>query len=140
MADKLTKELRDWLDYLQKRLEELMASPQIAFDADCRSALPAAPGIYRIFDPADPMNTIRAGRTRAPGGLQQRLYQNHLMGKQPGNLRHQLVEHGVCADLDAAKAHMRNKLVAQVLVVSNAREIAWLEHFMLAVLRPCYSD
>jgi hypothetical protein len=125
---------------LQRRLEELLESPHIAFDAHCLSSLPAKPGIYRIFDPSDPVPTIRAGRTNAKGGLRQRLYQNHLMGNQPGNLCSQLIRYGVCSDRAAAKNHVRTKFVAQVLIIEDNRERAWLEHFMLALLMPLYSD
>jgi len=134
------KDLRNRTGSLQRRLEELLASPHIAFDAHCRSSLPTSPGIYRIFDPSDPVTTIRAGRTNAKEGLRERLYRNHLMGNQPGNLCSQLVRYGVCADRAAAKHHVRSKFVAQVLIVENDRERAWLEHFMLALLMPRYSD
>ena len=139
MANNRAKELHNRIQLLQRRLEELLATPHIAFDTRCRSSLPASPGIYRIFDSSNPTHTIRAGRSDAKEGLRQRLYQNHLMGKQKGNLRFQLVRYGVCADLASAKNHMRTKLVAQVLIVENDRERAWLEHFMLAVLTPDYS-
>jgi hypothetical protein len=133
-------ELNHRIEFLKGKLEELLASTPIPFDTQCRSAFPAAPGIYRIFDRADPVHTIRAGRSDAKGGLRQRLYQNHLMGNQRGNLRFQLVRHGVCDDLAATKNYIQSKLVAQVLVIENERDRAWLEHFMLAVLRPRYSD
>lgn len=134
--------------YLRKRLQSLEAqllhlfdSPVIRFNGRCRSSLPKAPGIYRIFDPTKPNETVRAGRTRtAAGGLRQRVYQNHLMGNQIGNLRHQLVADGVCSDLEAAKRFIRDKLAVQVLVIEDAEERTWIEHFMLGVLRPRYCD
>lgn len=123
------------------QLSQLIRSPIIKFDDRCRSALPESPGIYRIFDLSIPDETIRAGRTRtAASGLRQRVYQNHLMGNQAGNLRAQLVTGGECPDVDAAKLLIREKFGVQVLVVDNSDERARLEHFMLAVLRPRYSD
>ena len=83
---KRKNELDTRTELLRAKVEELLRSPYIRFDAQCRAALPAEPGVYRIFDPAEPANTIRAGRSKARGGLRQRLYQNHLMGGQPGNL------------------------------------------------------
>jgi hypothetical protein len=133
-------ELANRINFLKAQLDELLASPPIPFDSQCWAAFPVAPGIYRIFDPDDSAATIRAGRSKAKGGLRQRLYQNHLMGKQKGNLCSQLVRDRVCDDFAAAKKHIRSKLVAQVLVVEDDRDRAWLEHFMLAVLRPRYSD
>ena len=34
----------------------------------------------------------------------------------------------------------RQNLAVQVLTIADARERIWLEHFLLAVLRPRYSD
>ena len=88
--------IRRRLHALESELAQLLNSPAIRFDDRCRSALPEAPGIYRIFDPTTPEQTVRAGRTKtAAGGLRQRVYQNHLMGNQAGNLRAQLVAGGV---------------------------------------------
>ena len=73
---------------LESQLAQLLCSPPIPFDRHCRSRLPTVHGIYRIFDPMKPDETIRAGRTKtAVDGLRQRVYQNHLMGTQTGNLR-----------------------------------------------------
>jgi hypothetical protein len=133
--------IRTRLQALESQLTQLLDSPVISFDDQCRGALPGAAGVYRIFDPTEPDQTIRAGRTKtAAGGLRQRIYQNHLMGNQSGNLRAQLVAGGVCPDLETAKWLIRNKLAVQVLIVEDAEERIWLEHFMLGVLRPRYCD
>jgi hypothetical protein len=98
-------------------------------------------GIYRIYHPENPEVTVRAGRTKTGvGGLRQRVYQNHFMGDQKGNLRAQLVRGGVCPDLVSAKEFIRASLVVQVLAIPDPQDRASLEHFMLAVLRPRYSD
>ena len=126
---------------LESRLAQLLNSPAIRFDEHCRSALPEVHGIYRIFDPTKPDETVRAGRTKsAAGGLRQRVYQNHLMGNQVGNLRAQLVADGACADLEMAKRLIRESLAVQILPVEDEEERTWLEHFMLGVLRPRYCD
>ncbi len=111
------------LRVLESQLAQLLGSPAIRFDDRCRSALPEGHGIYRIFDPMKPHETIRAGRTKtAADGLRQRVYQNHLMGNQKGNLRAQLVEGGVCTDLEAAKQLIRGSLAVQILVVDDEQE------------------
>jgi len=126
---------------LESQLAQLLSSPAIPFDDHCRRALPEVHGIYRIFDPTKPDGTVRAGRTKtAAGGLRQRVYQNHLMGNQVGNLRAQLVADGVCIDLETAKRLIRESLAVQILVVEDEGERTWLEHFMLGVLRPRYCD
>jgi hypothetical protein len=130
-----------YLAVLESQLTGLLGSSAIRFDERCRSALPEAHGIYRIFNPTKPGETVRAGSTKtAAGGLRQRVYQNHLMGNHAGNLRAQLVAGGVCTDLEAAKGLIRGSLAVQVLVVEDDAERAWLEHFMLAVLRPRNCD
>jgi len=129
------------LRVLESQIAQLLGSPAIQFDEHCRSALPEAHGIYRIFDPTKPHETVRAGRTKtAAGGLRQRVYQNHLMGNQTGNLRAQLVADGACADLEMAKRLIRESLAVQILPVDDEEERTWLEHFMLGVLRPRYCD
>jgi hypothetical protein len=62
------------------------------------------------------------------------------MGDQKGNLRAQLVKDGICPSLEAAKELMRRDFVVQIFPVPDAAERASLEHLMLAVLRPRYSD
>ncbi len=126
---------------LDTQLAALLDSPVIRFDERCRSSLPAAPGVYRIFDSTHPDDTVRAGRTKtAAGGLRQRVYKNHLMGNQAGNLRAQLVDDEVCVDLNAAKELIRRSFAVQVLVIEDETERRWLEHFLLGVLRPTYCD
>jgi hypothetical protein len=128
---------------LETELRKLLASEAMPFDARIASRLPKQAGIYRIFDPRKPSETARAGRTNsAAGGLRQRVYGNHLMGNQSGNLRAQLKRAGVpgCADSKSAKEYIRQHLAVQVLVVGDKAERDRLEHFMLAVLEPTYCD
>lgn len=131
------------LGRLEAELRKLLASEAMPFDARIASRLPKQAGIYRIFDPRKPSETVRAGRTNtAAGGLRQRVYGNHLMGNQRGNLRAQLQRDEACgcADLESAKEYMRQHLVVQVLTVADKAERDRLEHFMLAVLEPTYCD
>jgi len=137
----MTPDLEIWLRRLESMLKNLVTSLQIRFDDRCRHILPKEHGIYRIFDPRKPDETIRADRTKiAAGGLRQRVYQNHLMGNQPGNLRAQLVKDGICPHLKAAKDLIRRDLEVQIFLLADDKERALFEHFMIAVLRPRYSD
>jgi len=129
------------LQVMASQIEKLLNSEILRFDNRCRRTFPVAHGIYRIFDLEKFNETIRAGRTKtAAEGLQQRLYRNHLMGDQEGNLRTQLVNDGLCPNIEVAKRFIRDQLAVQVLVVDDRDERTWLEHFMLGVLRPKYSD
>lgn len=129
------------LQQLESQLRQLLLSSPLKFDESLHGKLPEAQGVYRIFNGAQPGETIRAGRTKtAAGGLRQRVYRNHFMGDQKGNLRAQLVADRVCADIESAKLFIRENLVVQVLVVENDQERTWLEHFMLGVLQPRFCD
>jgi hypothetical protein len=123
---------------LETELRKLLASEAMSFDARIASRLPKQAGIYRIFDPRKPSETVRAGRTNtAAGGLRQRVYGNHLMGNQKGNLRAQLQRARVpgCADSKSAKEYIRQHLAVHILVVGEKAERDRLEHFM-----PTYCD
>ena len=62
------------------------------------------------------------------------------MGNQSGNLRAQLVADEVVADLNEAKEWMRKNLLVIFTTLRSDEDLRWAEHFMLAVLRPRYSD
>lgn len=129
------------LRQMETQLTQLLASESIKFDERCRRSLPEEHGVYRIFDPLSPDQTVRAGRTKtAVGGLRQRVYHNHLMGDQAGNLRRQLVDGSRCENLEEAKGYIRDRPVVQICVIRDERERAWFEHFMLSVLKPDYRD
>jgi hypothetical protein len=62
------------------------------------------------------------------------------MGNQDASLGMQMVGGGECAGRDAAKRHIRQNLLVQVLPIADADERKRFEHFMLAVLQPRYCD
>ncbi len=135
------KWLTQRIDEGSKTVEALLAEPAWVFDGRMRSRLPDEPGIYAIsLKGSSEGDFLRAGRASGRGGLRQRVYQNHLMGDQGGNLRTQLVRYSVCADLNEAKQWIREHCVVQVLEVRSKNTMVWAEHFMLSVLRPKYSD
>ena len=132
----------DWLterlEGNRKILDQLLSAPKLPFDDSLRSRLPERSGLYAIsIKDAQPSEFLRAGRTK---GLRQRVYQNHLMGDQKGNLRNQLVQDGECSDLDNAKEWIREKCVVQVFIVGDENVRRSAEHFVLGPLRPKYSD
>ena len=105
------------------------------------SMLPDRPGIYVITTTDGEI--LRAGRTDKQT-LRGRIYRNHLMGNQKGNLRSQLVGAGICPDIDQAKDWIRQHCLVQWLEKTHLDglgvDIRWAEHFLLAVLRPTFSD
>ena len=122
-------------DYLQR----LISSPQYRFDGRIHSLLPERPGIYRILASSS-HETLRAGTTKSSKSLRQRVYQNHLMGIQSGNIRSQLVKGGMCKDLDEAKDFLKNSCTVQWIVIEDDQERNWAEHFILAILQPTFGD
>jgi len=137
------------VDWVQQRVHEcqqilgqLLAAPKLPFNDEIRSKLPSQHGLYAIYhkDAADG-EVLRAGRTKiAGGGLRQRIYQNHLMGNQRGNLRAQLVAAGTCLDFEQTKSWIQQNALVQFVVVEDDRLRAWAEYFMLSILRPKHCD
>lgn len=127
------------IDANRRYLEKLAAAPSYRFDDKLRSLLPEKPGIYRIIITSSQV-TLRAGTTKSSDSLRQRVYQNHLMGNQTGNIRSQLVRAGMCKDLDAAKSFLQSSCSVQWIVIEDKEERKWAEHFVLAVLQPTFSD
>ena len=138
-------EPREWLDERVKQgreyVERLLRAEPIPFGDGLRAALPERPGIYAIFEmSAEPGEILRAGKARGAGGLRQRIYMNHFMGNQAGNLRSQLVRDGICSSLDDTKPWIRANCRVHALVIDDPTRLSWAEYFMLATLRPKYCD
>lgn len=123
-------------------VHKLTTSPLCPFDDKLRSALPSEHGLYIIYDcSGEAPVSIRAGRTKsATGGLRQRIYSNHFMGDQKGNLRQQLVSDGVCSDLESAKTWLRDRCRVRFVTITDDADRRWSEHYMLSVVRPRYCD
>ena len=121
-------------------VERLMATEPVPLDTGVRSRLPEVPGIYAFSLIGQPTAVVRAGRASGAWGLRQRIYQNHLMGNQSGNLRAQLVRAGRCDSLDEAKQWIRSNCEVRYAIVEDSHDLWWIEHFMLAIVRPEFSD
>ncbi|GAH40668.1 unnamed protein product [marine sediment metagenome] len=119
----------------------ILSTPKYSFRDLTPSRLPDSPGLYVIT--AESGEVLRAGRTDKQS-LSDRVYRNHLMGSQQANLRAQLVKNGDCADLEEAKQWVREHCVVQVLeqrvLETIGTEMRWAEHFLLAVVRPRFSN
>jgi len=120
--------------YFRELLEKLTKQTRHPYKTLKPSMLPVEAGIYMI---AAGWEIIRAGKTTS---LRQRLYQNHLMGNQSGNLPAQLVNSGHCTDLLAAKKWIRDECEFHYLVIEDEKERSRAEHFMLGVINPRYCD
>jgi hypothetical protein len=144
MIDKmiLEQEKIDARIALGRRLaEEILSSPALPFADLTPAQLPNEPGLYVIT--ASTGDILRAGRTDAQT-LRDRVYRNHLMGNQSGNLRAQLVREGVCDDMESAKDWIRQNCAVRVVTSAwlnkAGLDIRWSEHFILAILQPIFSN
>jgi len=125
---------------LKAILEQLISSPRYPFNESLHGLLPSLPGLYVISNKNNKEGEyLRAGRTDE-GGLQQRIYRNHLMGNQSGNLRCQLVDSGICNNLESAKTWIKANCQVQWLVVRDHALRKWAEHYALSILQPLYCD
>ena len=136
----------DWaserLAELERIVRQLLGSNGLTFDERLHGLLPEQQGIYVIYAKgAKPGEVLRAGKTRtAAGGLRQRIYRNHFMGDQTGNLRSQLVQQGVCKSMEETKPWIRSNCIVRYAVIEDDETRKWAEYMMLAVLRPKYCD
>ena len=133
----------DWIsDRIEEgrlKLQQLLSAPKMGFDDTLRSKLPTQHGLY-IISGRD-SSILRSGRTNTAGdGLRQRIYQNHFMGDQRGNLRYQLVRDSICSSLEETKPWIRANCVCQIVIEENYQKRAWAEHFILSIIRPKYCD
>jgi HNH endonuclease len=135
----------DWLidraDQARRFVGRLLSTLPLPFDSTLRGRLPEEPGIYAIREKtAEPGVFLRAGRAEGAGGLRQRVYMNHLMGEQSGNLRAQLVRAGDASDIQDAKLWVRNRCIVQVAVVADAAARRWAEYATPSLLQPKFCD
>ncbi len=135
----MTWKITRW-EELEIVLEDLLSSPKYSFDESIHGLLPNLPGLYIIsIKDGGEGEYLRAGRTDE-GGLQQRIYRNHLMGNQKGNLRQQLIDAGKCPDLQRAKTWIKDNCQVQWIIVHDSALRKWAEHYILSILRPQFCD
>ncbi len=122
-------------------VEAIWVADKVQFRDLTPSMLPEEPGVYVITTREG--EVLRVGKAKDQT-LRSRIYRNHLMGNQRGNLRAQLVRAGISENMDAAKKWIRQNCLVQLLREQELRaielEIKWAEHFLIAVLRPRFSD
>jgi hypothetical protein len=131
--------LKKHISKLEAIVEQLLDQTPIPYRTATPSSFPETKGVYVIVSSQG--EVIRAGKTGEKNAtFRQRLYQNHLMGDQAGNLRKQLVESGQCSSLETAKDWIRENCKVRYLEIADSSTRANLEHFMLAVLQPKFCD
>lgn len=121
-------------------LRQLIQAKIMPFDSRLWTSLPNTHGVYRILLSRH-KSTLYVGRTKtAEGGLKQRIYRNHLMGTQKGNIKGYLLEDHLVQDLQGAKQYLRKHCAVQIVQIRKPRSRKWFEHFAIAMLRPRFSE
>jgi hypothetical protein len=120
-------------------LRQLLASPQLPFDENLRGALPKQAGIYRVLERgAGGQRSVYAGQST---NLQKRIHTNHLKGRQRvSTLRRKLIKSGRCADEAAVEQYLQDECLVQFITVADKTDRMFLEHFVIAILRPEQND
>ncbi len=127
-----------YIDYLKI----LVYSESYSFDENLENSLLAEHGVYRIFENGAGWSpSLLVGRTKSTADeLRYRVYQNHYLGKQRGNIKAQLVKSKRCADLGRAKEFLEEKCQVQFIIIEDEIERKWAEHFILSILQPEFTD
>lgn len=119
---------------------KLLASEKISFsDPHLYSKLPERGGVYRILRRgSDWSKSLYVGGT---DNLRRRVFRNHLMGNtRSSTLKKKLVKSRRFKDVKAVKDYFKRRCVVQFIVVKNQKELNFIEHFLISILRPKYND
>lgn len=123
--------------FLQQKYNALVSAQFLDFSNLTPSKVPVAGGVYVITKKSGSREMpYYVGRTK---NLQQRLYNNHLMGP-PSNarLKKHLVAHGECTDHCAAKVFLKEKCRVRWVLQKGFRERGAIEGYITGLLFPKY--
>lgn len=123
----------------EEKQKILLESKIIKFsDANLRSQLRPTGGVYRIFTNSHPDKTLYVGKTK---NIKQRLYNNLLMGQiRSHTLKRKFIKEGKCNNQASAKLYLKNNCSLQYVGEDTDIERSFLEHYLIAVLRPYLND
>lgn len=127
----------NWLKVLDAAFQCLLASKPLAFSQMTPSRVPTSPGVYLITALLNGGELpYYVGRSK---NLQQRLYNNHLMGPiSNARLKKYLIDSGECADINAAKEFIRSTCIARWIEESDMRRRGAIEGYVTGLLIPKY--
>lgn len=120
-------------------IQELIAAPQMNFNADMRRYLPTTGGIYRICNSsANPQQELYIG---IAGNLRRRLYANHFRGQaENSTLTRKLIRNHPFENAIEVHAFLAQNCAAQYLEIEDKRLRCFAEHYAIAILQPLYND
>jgi GIY-YIG catalytic domain len=125
------------LKFLRERLKTLLAAEPLRFSDLTPKKVPANSGVYVITAERRGIEyPYYVGRTK---NLQQRLYNNHLMGPASNaRLKKHLVDGGECIDMLGAKRLLREMCLVRWILQDGHRERGAVEGYVTGVLFPKY--
>jgi hypothetical protein len=127
----------EWLDFLQKSYYRLLSATPVPFLKLTPSVVPTIPGVYVITAVIDGKQIpYYVGRSK---NLQQRLYNNHLMGPlSNARLKKYLINFGECATLGEAKTFIKTYCWVRWIEEPDIRVRGAIEGYVTGVLFPKY--
>jgi predicted GIY-YIG superfamily endonuclease len=125
------------LKFLRKRFKDILAAAPVPFSNLTPSKVPDKAGVYVITARSGGLEqAYYVGRTK---NLQQRLYNNHVMGPAANaRLKKHLVAAGECSDMVKAKTFLRTTCWVRWILQEGHRERGALEGYVTGLLFPKY--
>ncbi len=121
-------------------VSRLLSSVRVPMGSATPASFPDEPGLYLFADRSSD-EPLRAGESQS---LRSRIYRNHLMGSQPGNLPAQLIAGGEAENQNAAKVWIRARCDVRFLTYGQVESIELdrfsAEHFVLGAIRPRFTE
>ena len=126
-----------WLKELATAYQRLLAATPLRFSEMTPTRLPKAPGVYAITAFLNGKELpYYVGRSK---NLQQRLYNNHLMGPLTNaRLKKYLIDAAECADIDVAKQFIRSTCIVRWIEEPDMRRRGAIEGYVTGLLIPKY--
>lgn len=127
------------MDVYEEKKKILLESEIIKFsDASLHARLGLTGGVYRIFTNNNPDKTLYVGKSK---NIKRRLYSNLLMGQiRSHTLKRKFIREGKCSDQASSKLYLKNNCSLQYVDEDIDIERSFLEHYLIAVLRPYLND
>ena len=131
---------KDWSDFLNSSLKELLKMKPMQFSIITPSILPNIAGVYLITEAVENTeNALYVGRTK---NLRQRLYTNHLMGSTSNaRLKKYIVHdenHSCFGDVKKAKEYIREFCQVRWVFQDDTRIRGAIEGYFTAKFFPKY--
>lgn len=131
---------KDWSDFLNSSLKELLQMKPMHFSLITPSVLPINAGVYLITEIYEKTeNALYVGRTK---NLRQRLYTNHLMGSTSNaRLKKYIIHdenHSCFGDVKKAKEYIREFCQVRWVFQDDTRVRGAIEGYFTAKFFPKY--